>query len=37
MAAETAGGRWYLIGGGSGSGFFTVFTEADVVEVFDPR
>ncbi len=36
MASVTVDGRWYLIGGGSGSGFFTLFTIADAVEVFDP-
>ncbi|TNE40564.1 MAG: hypothetical protein EP347_03460 [Alphaproteobacteria bacterium] len=36
MASAVAGGRWYLIGGGSGSGFFTLFTVADSVEAFKP-
>jgi N-acetylneuraminic acid mutarotase len=36
LVSAAVNGRWYVIGGGSGAGFFTVFTEADVVEVFVP-
>lgn len=36
MASAVADGRWYLLGGGSGSGFFTLFTIADSVEAFSP-
>ncbi len=36
LVSATVNDRWYVIGGGSGAGFFTVFTEADVVEVFEP-
>jgi N-acetylneuraminic acid mutarotase len=36
MAAVTSDGEWHLIGGGSGSGFFTLFTVADMVESFRP-
>lgn len=37
MASAQVDGRWYVIGGGSGAGFFTVFTDADVVEMYDPK
>lgn len=36
MASAQVDGRWYVMGGGSGVGFFTVFTDADVVEMYDP-
>ncbi len=36
LVSAAVNGRWYVIGGGSGAGVFAVFTEADVVEVFEP-
>lgn len=37
MISAQLDGRWYVMGGGSGVGFFTVFTDADVVEMYDPQ
>ncbi|MFP4004544.1 MAG: Kelch repeat-containing protein, partial [Alphaproteobacteria bacterium] len=37
MASAQVDGRLYVLGGGSGAGFFTVFTGADVVEMYDPQ
>ncbi len=36
LASATIGGRWFVIGGGAGAGFFTVFTEAGAVEIYEP-
>lgn len=36
-ASATVDGVWYVFGGGSGAGFFTMFTQADVVEAFIPE
>ena len=36
LASAVVGDRWYVVGGGAGAGLFTEFTEADVLEVYDP-
>ncbi len=36
LVSAAVNGRWYVVGGGSGAGVFTVFTEAGVVEVYEP-
>jgi hypothetical protein len=36
LVSGAVNGRWFVIGGGVGAGFFSVFTPADVVEVYDP-
>jgi len=36
LAAVVVGDEWYIVGGGAGAGLFTEFTEADVLEVYDP-
>jgi len=37
LASAAVGGRWFLIGGSAGSGFFSAFTAADAVEIFRPN
>ena len=34
LASAVVENQWFVVGGGSGSGFFTEFTEADIVEVY---
>lgn len=36
LVSATIDDRWYVIGGGAGAGFFTVFTEAGSVEIYEP-
>ena len=36
LDSAAGGGRWYVIGGGTGAGFRTFFTLSDAVEIFQP-
>jgi N-acetylneuraminic acid mutarotase len=36
LASAVLDGRWFVIGGGAGSGVLAVFTETDAVEVYSP-
>jgi len=35
MAYALAGNKWYVMGGGSAAGFYTLFSAADAVESYD--
>lgn len=36
LASVVVQERWYVVGGGAGAGLFTEFTQADVLEVYEP-